>query len=69
MAHKNSKLVLFMLIGSVAMSFAAMIAGNARFGASISPTTFFTSIIVSVLLFMVAGMFWVMVAAAIRRRD
>ncbi len=69
MAHKSSKLVLFMLLGSLAMTFGAIVASNSRVGASISPTTFVTSVLVSVVLFFIGGLFWVMVAAAVRKSD
>lgn len=69
MAHKGSKLVIFMLIGSLAMTFGAIVASNSRIGATISPTTFITSVFVSVVLFFIGGLFWVMVAVALRKGD
>jgi len=58
-----------MAIGAVAMSLGAIVAGNARFGSSISPANFVTTIIVSAALFFIGGLFWAVVASALRKTD
>jgi hypothetical protein len=64
---RGSKIILFMLIGSVAMAFGAMVAGNVGVGTRLSPTTFFTSIVISVILFFIGGVFWMIVAKSLNR--
>lgn len=68
-AHRKSKLLFFMAVGSLAMALGSVVATNSRFGSNISPTTFATSIIVSAALFFIGGLFWVIVAAALRKLD
>lgn len=63
----TTKMVLMWVLGALSMLFGAMLAGNADpavLGAT--PTTFYLSLGISFILFLIAGFLWVTVSGAIR---
>lgn len=69
MAKNAGKLLLLLLIGSLSMAFASAIASRVVAESGLSTFNSITSFIMSVTLFLIGGLLWVVVSAGIRHRD
>ncbi len=65
MSKRNWKIAIFWFLGSLCMLFASMIAGNLGKGES-SGISFTLAFLVSLFLYLVAGILWISVALAVK---
>jgi len=69
LAKNAGKLLLLLFIGALSMAFASTIAGRVGAESGLSSFNTVTSFIVSITLFLVGGLLWIVVAAGMRHHD
>jgi len=67
--YKNWKVVFFWILGSICALIASLIAGNTEMDMGTSMSGFMFSLVVSFLLFLIAGILWISVAIAIKELE
>lgn len=66
MAKNAGKLLLLLFLGALSMTIAAIVAGDARSDSALSGTNFFMSAVVSLTLFLIGGVLWMVVSAGMK---
>ncbi|MBI4894178.1 MAG: hypothetical protein HY833_00365 [Candidatus Aenigmarchaeota archaeon] len=66
MAKNAGKLLLLLFLGALSMTIGSIVAGDARADSALSGTNFFMSAVVSVTLFLIGGVLWIVVAAGMK---
>jgi hypothetical protein len=66
LAKNAGKLLLLLFLGALSMTIGAVVAGDARSDSSLSGSNFLMSLVVSVTLFLVGGVLWMVVAAGMK---
>lgn len=69
MAKNAGKLLLLLFLGALSMTFASTIAGRVGAESGLSGFNSVTSFVVSVTLFLIGGLLWIVVSAGVRHRD
>jgi len=64
MTKRNWKLVLFWAMGAVCILLGSMIAGNLERNVGVSESSFWTTLTIAFVLFLVGGILWISVATA-----
>jgi hypothetical protein len=62
------KIPAFWIIGSLCILFGSMIAGSLQRGLGVSESSFVIGLLSALLLFMIGGMFWIVVAVAVKKK-
>ena len=66
MVKKNWKIVTFWILGSVCITFGAMIAGHLEKTLGVSDLSFAFALMIAFVLFLVGGLLWISVATAVK---
>jgi hypothetical protein len=62
--ERNIKIMIFWVLGAVAILIGSMIAGRIQMGLGVSDLGFFFALLVSFVLILIGGLLWISVAIA-----
>jgi hypothetical protein len=63
------KIPFFWVVGSVCILFGSMVAGSLQRGLGVSESSFFIGLLTALILFLIGGMLWIVVAVAVKSRS
>jgi len=63
---KNWKIITFWILGAICILFGSMIAGHLEKTLGVTELGYFLALLVSFVLFLIGGLFWISVAIAVR---